>query len=460
MRAFGEWFFPKTSQQKMRREQAYNGEETVALLHDVEAAAAKLLHGGKDKKVASTNLVTMSMRGLDIFKGALVILMTYSHVDLCLLSPTLTYYATIPHFVGNMASGLCFLGFMLAFGFSCDCAYLSDFKVRTTAQRLERVARSACLPIFAAWITGMAWGFMCFKLPLELNTVYMILDFRLAIGNGPDFLLCFTVCLLTMYPLRGIVNSELASPCMRRRVACGLALLLVPLLLTNERFHLKECTGYKKYLNYLLECDLREPYAPNLPGLPHLFYFNLGVLLSRFTKYLNNELSANREVDFGKLGAAHFAFAFVFLVLSYPLMSVWGFSYGNIAMPTRWGPIIRGFDGGPSLLWLLGNLFLLDVLLTVCIALHVMRERLVAAAERFMAIVLLFPFTALLYELEHLGANVLLYLVVADLCMSGLYRGLQGQFPLGAGGGAIVTFIIIASTRFIHYLGASSRPIK
>ena len=114
------------------------------------------------KKTSNCELVKACCRKFDVFRGVLVVLMTYAHVDLCLLSPVLQYYAEVPHMVGNMASGLCFLGFMLSYGFTCDIAYLSD-KDRPWSERLNRVARSIMLPVCAAWICCLAWGFMCFN---------------------------------------------------------------------------------------------------------------------------------------------------------------------------------------------------------------------------------------------------------------------------------------------------------
>jgi len=439
-------------------------EETRPLLPDTEAgcpevAAIKILQYGRirKKKVSSDdkldiNVPQVCSRSLDAFKGVLVILMTYAHVDLCLMSPMLQYYSPLPHFVGNAAAGLCFLGFMLAYGFSCDIAYLSDNTNRTAAERFVRVARSALMPVAAAWVCSMAWGYICFKLPLNTESLIMILDFRLAIGNGPDFLLCFTACVLTMFPLRHTMNRALSAPALWQRLLTAVVMLVIPLMLT--RLVINDCTGMKKYLNYILECRHREPYAPNLPGLPHLFYFNLGVLLSRHVKAVTTRIETEsiQNIELGQLGFLHLSLALVFLILSYPLLSLWSFNYGNLDAPTQWGEVTRGFDRGPSVLWLLGNLFGINLLLTSCVGTHLLAEHWGAPYLS------LAPVRWLMSELEHLGANVLMYLVVGDICMAGLYRG--ADFPLGAHGAAVMTLGIILVVRFIHYLGASSRPVN
>lgn len=63
-------------------------------------------------------------------------------------------------------------------------------------------------------------------------------------------------------------------------------------------------------------------------------------------------------------------------------------------------------------------------------------------------------------SLEHLGANILFYLVTADLFLAGIYRGTQAveQFPLwGTSDAAWCAAGILIMGRFIHYLAASSR---
>lgn len=414
-------------------------------------ALAKLQYAGMPTKTNNCELVKACCRTFDVFKGVLVVLMTYAHVDLCLLSPVLQYYAEVPHMVGNMASGLCFLGFMLSYGFTCDIAYLSDTKDRPWSEKLNRVARSVMLPICAAWICSLAWGFMCFKLPIDMNGLIMILDFRLAIGNGPDFLLCFPICLMVMYPFRHIVNNELTSSWTYRRAACAAVMLFVPLGFT--RCVVWDCTGLRKYMNYFLECTNREPYAPNLPALPHLFYFNLGVLLSRWVQDIAKAVQCGWIPSWWRLGAAHAATTIGLSLLAYPLATVWSSSYGNIMVVTKWGPITRGFINGPSVLWLLGNICGLELLFSICAGM-------VYVTTHWRHSYLISPLRLLQHELSHLGANVLLYLVVADICLAGLFRGMQGQYPLGSAGGAVATFIILLATRFVHYLAASSRAVE
>lgn len=457
-------------------EDADNADERTALLEEARlcklakcaeapGAAASLLPLRKSSQEPKSgqDLLHICNRSLDIFKGVLVVFMTWAHVDLCLLSPGLQYFSVVPHFVGNMASGLCFLGFMLAYGFSCDNAYLSDKKVRSAAERFERVLRSVMLPVCAAWVCAFGWGYMAWKLPITLSGVLMILDFRVAVGNGPDFLLCFTISLLLMYPLRHIMNNGLSSPSLWRRSAMVLAMLGLPLAMTQ--FIIFDCTGRRKYLNYFFECTNREMFAPVLPAVPHLFYFNLGVLFARGVRALSGELQQGKQLELRFLGMLFAVVMNVCLLLSYPLMTVWSAGYGNIMVPTKWGMVTRGFTNGPSILWLLGNLFGVFSLLAASAVLYVLATLDGSAVWRAFRTVVLQP---VLGQLEHLGANVLMYLVVGDLCLAGLYRGASNQWPIdsasepgtgGGTGGAVMTASIFLVVRFIHYLGASSRPI-
>merc|ERR1719440_2447512 len=185
------------------------------------------------KKLPPFDLSRLCNDSLNVFKGILTILMTWAHTQLTLLPPVEQYYYSLPHFIGNAASSICFLGFMLAYGFSCDNAYLSDWKERSSAERFQRMARSAAIPVGGAWCCAFAWGWMCFKLPLDFQTFLNILDFRLTLGNGPDFLLCFSGCIVVMYVLRNLVNIGLRKENPVRRCVCIAVLLLLPLALTR-----------------------------------------------------------------------------------------------------------------------------------------------------------------------------------------------------------------------------------
>jgi len=437
---------------KSKSDELKDPEQTVPLLDpkDTEIQAVEAGDGDALKSKISHKsfpVVTTINRSLDTFKGILVIFMTFSHVDLCLMPMQEQYYEKAPHFVGNMASSLCFLGFMFAYGYSCDLAYLSDFKKRSPVDRLVRLVRSATLPMVGAILCNCAWAFECWKAPLTYEGLYDIVTFQKVLGNGPDFLVSFTTALVTMSCFRRSINTHLSPDATEfQQGACAFAMLATPLALTY--CILPDCTGSAKYLNYLFECGVRDSFAPNLPALPHLFYFNLGVLASRYATGTEEAMKVGGKLVWKKLAALSLALACFFLILHYPLSTVWSGAYGNIQVKTTWGMITRGFTGGPSFLWLVGNLFPIYVLLASCIGIQV-----AVAHWPWVSYVL----TWLLGELQHFGANVLLYLICGDVALSGLWRGRMNQYPLDFHGCLAMTVGLFVGIRFLHYLGASSR---
>lgn len=426
-------------------------EEKEALLGELVKSEKKL------GPAPSKELHKTVSSSLDVFKGVLCFLMIYSHVDLCLVNPTEVYYTKLGHFVGNAASGMCFLGFVFSYGYTCYWAYLSDWTPRPYAQRLSRVVRSAVLPIIGAWVCSLAWSYMCFKIPITGESFKDILNFYYVWGNGPDFLLSFTTLLLASFALRTPLNWLLgdSSRSRVRMAAATVVLLSFPLLLTQ--CVISDCTGNRRYWQFFFPCDKRENIGmANLPALPHFFYFNFGILAAVGTKALGEKLdmwkdelpTLSRRSNWlpsfvASLSVSAVIVGVVLAVLAYPLYMQWWLNYGNITVETKFGPIIRGWSRGPSPLWLLGNLCWVYMLLACCFVFVVI--------ARYVMPVLMVVTT----EIEHFGANVLIYLVVSDCMLAGLYR--PGQFPITAPQGCFATIVIMLSTRFIHYLGASGR---
>lgn len=414
-----------------------------------------------------TKILGICTEALDTFKGLLVVIMTWAHVQLTLMSPAEQSNLSSAHFIGNAAASLCFLGFMLSYGFTCDIAYISDSKKRCPWERTRRVLRSAALPIVGAWICGFGWAWMCFKLPMDLSTTINILDFRATVGNGPDFLLCFTTCLLIMNSLRSLVNFALEQPphatftlthgnnatttiqyARGLRWGCVAFLLLGPLALSRVSVH--DCTGVRKYYGYFFDCTIRDAFAPVLPALPHLLYFNAGLLLARGVKAIDDN-----KVDIQIVTKVAAMVLFVSAGLTAPLIKLWSYNFGNLSMPVQLGSVSmqvnRGFVDGPSPLWLLGNVFPVSAVL-----LSVLGGSYWAGSSKANNS----PGHFIIRELQNLGEHILLYLIIADLCLAGLYRGTNAQndnFPLSAPGCAAMTFGILFLTRAVQYLCTSSR---
>jgi len=399
------------------------------LEHLIELGMAPANTPGKKKP--DTDIYEM-LDALDVFKGVLVIFMTYSHVDLVLVNPSDALYGRIGHFVGNIASSMCFLGFMFSYGFACDCMYISDWKKRGLTELCSRVFRSICLVLIGALVCSFSWSFLCFKFPFTFDMVMSLLTFYNLVGNGPDFIISFATMLLIMFPLRDVINHYWEKSIQNRELLISLMLIL-PLCLTF--FTVQDCTGRRKYINMFLACHQREAWNANLSALPHLFYFNIGLICSRLLR------------EYGFKSFTHFLaimLGTVFSFLAIPLYSTWNMNWGNVMAETDYGMVTRGFVDGPSMWWLVGNLFSLYLLLITCVAFNHMKVAL-----------------WLNNELQHLGANILLYLVVADIILAGAYRAQatpQDASPLSAfPGGFLVTLGILATTRFLHYMAQSSR---
>jgi hypothetical protein len=408
-------------------------------------------------KTVSKEVFATVSGGLDLFKGVLCFLMVYSHVNLCLVNPTEVYYSRLGHFVGNAASGMCFLGFVFSYGYTCYWAYLSEWTPRPLSVKVSRVLRSAALPVVGAWVCSFAWSYMCFKIPITQESFVDVVAFYYVWGNGPDFLISFTTLLLVSFLFRHVLNACVAPPDAsagsRVRFAAGcVALVFAPLLLTKAV--VPDCTGNARYFQFFLPCDKRDAVGmANLPALPHFFYFNLGVLAAVGVKHaaeqlecLVQQISKPRQLletpILSSFALGVFALNGILAILAYPLYVYWWQNFGNIAIPTPYGEILRGWSRGPSPLWLVANLWAIYTLLITCISLTYVGRKFSALGSA-------------LKEVEHFGANVLIYLVVSDIMLAGMYRGTS--FPLTVLQGGFCTCCILLSTRFVHYLGASGR---
>merc|ERR1719253_1252122 len=316
-------------------------------------------------------------RALDIFKGLLCILMVAFHVNMCLVAPALTMHG-VGHAIGNLAAAWCYLGFVFAYGWSCWHAYV----VQDRPDLTSRVTRSVAMPIFGAICCSCAWCFVAFKIPLSADAVWGVMTFYYLWGNGPDFLLAFPIFLLLLMPLRHLLRSTFgldARPTSTRLIAAIAIMIGTPLLLTFTV--VPDCSGasLRRYVQVFLNCEKRDPVGmANLPALPHAFYFNMGLLgaaaMHRFQKKelpepdsghedrdpveralsasaqavkQEAETAARRELLRLRLCAA-VVVAPCLLLLSIPVLSLWRYNYGNLAVQTPWGAVIRGFSRGPS----------------------------------------------------------------------------------------------------------------
>lgn len=243
-----------------------------------------------------------------------------------------------------------------------------------------------------------------------------------------------------------------------RRDGAILAVVLSPLLFTF--LVLPDCTGNMRWAQFFMVCQKRDPDTPSLPALPHLLDFGIGILLAsawdRFIAHL-------KPVGQGESGGLHLlpmadlktcswmilAMSLFLLILFVPLGQIWLFeNLSHVSLETPVGMLVRGYSGGPSALWMLGTIWPSAVL-------GVFAGVLVALRAGPAGYILHWP----LAYLEHLGANVLYYLIVVDLFLAGMSRTLTdaGKGGLDTSTCILCTVLVLAFCRFLHFAAQGAR---
>lgn len=430
-----------------------------------DASERKLRHDGLF--VNANELVVGVSHTLDVFKGFLVVLMCTSNVIITMSSSSQRSESFASLLICNFAAAQCFVGFMVAFGYSCYRQYLREWPDPPRKDRLRvRVFRAIFLPVLGAWVCNFAWCFICLKNEPTKELMIAVFTFTRVFGNGPDFLLGFSINLTLAYvlwrPLVKLVKSIRPGthPYRNwRRDAVALGVVMAPMFLAL--FPVTDCTGGRRWVQWLLVCKKRDIDTPNLPALPHLADFGIGILLAAVFDRFVGEL---RPVGNGGIGGGlHFlqwgaarqwsvallTVAIIALSLFVPLGQVFLHEDLSIVqMSTPFGQLVRGFSCGPSLLWLLSTLWPV----AVCV---VSSALLVAFKSIQYGVFLRWP----LAWLEHLGANVLYCLVVIDIFLAGLFRGFMrvDPFPFTLPHCLLCVVVILAFARFLHYAARTSR---
>lgn len=419
-------------------------------------------------------LVLDRSAALDIFKGFLVLMMHFSSTMIFLSSQSMRNESMLARTVCNLGASQCFVGFMMALGYSSYRSYLREWPdPPKDLQRVRmKVLRAIAFPIVGAWICNFAWCFLNANKdsPITLRLVFDVFTFAAVYGHGADFLLGFSINLAIVYSLWRPINNFIDSfkpgthridtlyPQCRRDGAC-LAIVLSPILLTLVA--IPDCTGNMRWAQWLFVCDKRDLDTPTLPALPHLIDFGIGVLVaSGWDRFISHLKPVGQG---GRSGGLHLlpmkeAVQWALLVLGasvkllflfLPLGQVW--LYEDLVEPhvhTPVGQLIRGFSGGPSPLWMLATIWPAAVLGVVACVLVLLRGG-------PLGIILHWP----MVYLEHLGANVLYYLVVVDLFLAGMSRHLEksGKGALDAPTCILCTVLVLAFARFLHMAAQGAR---
>jgi len=426
--------------------------------------------------VNAHQLVLDRSTALDIFKGLLVCLMHSMNVILFLGTPNLRSESLTARMIANLGGAMCFSGFMAAFGYSSYRQYLREWPdpPKDVSRVRMRVLQAVALPIVGAWICNFAWCFLSAKQDAAVSArlVFDVFTFASVFGNGPDFLLGFSINLAVVYclwrPIVNFINS--VQPGSRyidemcpnfRRDATTLAIVMSPLLFTM--FPLPDCTGYMRWAQWFTVCEKRDLDTPTLPALPHLVDFGLGILVAaawdRFIAHLKplgqggeGETAGLHLLPMASLrqwGVAIMAGCKILLLLFIPLGQVWLYTdFAHVHLQTPVGVLSRGYSGGPSCLWLLATIWPLA-------ALSVFACILVILKGGPLRPVLELP----LVWLEHLGANVLYYLIVVNLFLAGMShtQDKSGKNGIDTKSCIMTTVFILIFCRFLHFAAQAAR---
>lgn len=414
---------------------------------------------------------------LDVFKGSLMVIMATSNVIVTMSSTTLRSHSYASLVICNTAATLCFVGLLISFGFSCYGQYLHEWPDPAkdlTTLRL-RVLRAVSGPVLGAWVCNFVWCFICLKNEFTQTNLFDVFTFSKVFGSGPDFLCSFSLDLALVYALwrpimRLLEEAQKAdgqasvgiisqlTPETRRNLTAA-AITFCPLLLTLHA--VSDCTRSGRWVQWFLVCDKREIDTASLAALPHLMDFGVGILVAacwhRFLADLRPyfdggptgglsilPMQALRKWSLLMLGSC-----IATLVLFVPLGQVWLYTdLSVVQMATPFGQLVRGYSNGPSMLWLLATLWPVAMWASFIMVLVTLRGTV-------FGYLLKWP----LGWLEHLGANVLFYLVLTDMCLAGMFRGFQhvDPFPFDSMTCIASTALIFLIGRFIHFICRSAR---
>jgi hypothetical protein len=422
-------------------------------------------------------LVRDSSAILDVFKGSLLVIMATSNVIVTMSSTTLRSHSYLSLVVCNTAATLSFVGLLISFGFSCYGQYLHEWPdpAKDVTSLRMRVLRAVAGPIMGAWICNFAWCFICLKNEINPTNLFDVFTFSKVFGSGPDFLCSFSLDLALVYmiwrPLMQLLDSagkcdgdasvgivSQLTPETRRNLA-AIAITLSPLLFTLHA--VSDCTRSGRWVQWFLVCDKRDIDTPSLAALPHLMDFGVGILVAacwhRFLADLRPYFDGGPTGGLSILPmkalrhwtALIMGSCMVTLLLFVPLGQVWFYTdLSVVQMATPFGQLIRGYSNGPSMLWLLATLWPVAMWAALMMVLVTLRGTVLGC-------ILKWP----LGLLEHLGANVLFYIVLTDLCLAGMFRGFthSDPFPFDLLSCIAATALIFLIGRWLHFISREAR---
>jgi hypothetical protein len=280
-------------------------------------------------------------------------------------------------------------------------------------------------------------------------------------GSGPDVLLACSLSFVIVYALWSPVG-KLFCQVKEGWGRDGLVLIVALSPMLTTLVHVPGCTGSMRWARLILPCagQPEEEKDGLLPALPHLADFNLGILLAacwdRFISDLKPLGGAQTPSGLHLLpwpaarrwAAGLSAWALLLMTLFVPLGQV--FFYTDLEREQVSTPLGQLGHGphtslvGPSAFGLLAALWPIGVWAAVACLCVSVRGLL---AE---------PLRAPVGELEHLGANVLYYIVVINVFLAGLGHGGRAK-SWSIGSCLLIATGILAAGRFLHRIAKAAR---
>lgn len=419
-------------------------------------------------------LVLGTTKSIDVFRGILVVLVVFANSLLTIGSAEmLDQPGSGCLLICNAAASQVFAGCMLAFGYS---AYTQFLRVWPDPPRIEswQVLKTMIFPILCAWIISFTWRFLAPERAAVPNeelqqgsvtaSLLRVVIFQGAHAGGPDLLLASSMNFVLVFLLWRPINFIMSS------IESGwrhdiLAVLIAISPLAICWFPLQSC-GETNVLALFWPCGTEEKEIGAVPGLPHLMDFNLGLLAAacwdRFLCQLRPYGGGGSNLHIlpwetaRRWGLGLVALFGILSMLFVPLGQVMmSHDLFHTEVQTPFGSLQRGPSGGPSALWMLASLWP-TASWAVCAVVLVSYR-----GSPLIGSCLHYP----LSFLEHLGANVLYYVVFLNIMLAGLcarhriygHKSANDKDQSGLCESLVAALLILCAGRFLHFIAKMAR---